>query len=241
MTFHVRESTMLVNDAEDGLLSSVNDVAIVDVRDMEKMIVVINHVSDDPGQTNGDRSFLDLETPGTNIDTVIEAVDPGVAGDDITITFVDGSAIDEGELTVVGTDFTFAFKTAVTTVLDFEDAVDAYVLAEGDDALIQVKTIGTPANVLATTDDEFGPTNLAAGADGEGAFTIAITSSIDGLNFAPFTTVDETDFGDGNSLAFEVPFTDANGMSKRALQIKATLTELDDATDSFSMVVTGER
>jgi hypothetical protein len=112
------------------------------------------------GQSGSAKAFLDLVTPGTNIDTVIEAVDGGTVGNLITITFVDGSALDDGALSRIGTAFTFAFKTTVTTVADFEAAVGALT---GDDALIQVKTIGTPTNALVTTDDEFAATPLASG------------------------------------------------------------------------------
>ncbi len=112
------------------------------------------------GQTGATKAELDLETPGTNIDTVIEAVTGGTSGNLIAITFADGSAIDEGELTRVGTEFTFAFKTTVTTVADFEAAVDALT---GDDAIIQVKTPGTALSDLVTTDDEFVSENLAGG------------------------------------------------------------------------------
>jgi hypothetical protein len=134
------------------------------------------------GQSGTAKAFLDLETPGTNIDTVIEAVSGGTQGNLITITFADGSAVDEGELTRVGNAFTFTFKTTVTTVLDFEDAVGALT---GDDALIQVKTVGTPASTLVTTDDEFADEALASGGGshysnswkGEDDFGLTITTS----------------------------------------------------------------
>lgn len=105
------------------------------------------------------RSELDLSGPGTNIDTVIEAVTGGEGGDDLTITFVDGGS-GAGVLSRVGDDFTFTFANGVTTVANFEAAVAALA---GADKLIQVKTPGTGGNTLATTDDEFGPTSLAGG------------------------------------------------------------------------------
>ncbi len=105
------------------------------------------------------RSELDLSGPGTNIDTVIEAVTGGEDGDGITITFQDGGS-GAGVLARVGTAFTFTFANGVTTVANFEAAVAALA---GADKLIQVKTPGTGPTTLATTDDEFGPTALAGG------------------------------------------------------------------------------
>jgi len=230
-----RTATLLVNDAEDGLLSSVNDVAAVDCRDMHSISLYVNMVVDDPAQTNGTKSSLDLEGPGTNIDTVVQATSPGTDGDAIGITFQDGSLVDEGELTVVGTEVTFAFKDGVTTVADFEAAVGALV---GDDAIIEVKTAGTGASVLATTDDEFVSQNLAGGTDGEGGFDIVLETSLDGLNYAPLTAFDETDFADGSNLTIEYPVRDANGMPKRVGTVKATLTSLDDGS-KFSITAVG--
>lgn len=229
-----KTATLVVNDAEDGFLSTVNDVAIADVSEMSSIQVSVNHLTDNPGQTNGTQSELDLSGPGTNVDTVIQAVDAGLAGDDITITFVDGGS-GVGLLTRTGLDFTFTFENGVTTVEDFEDAVAALT---GADALIEVKTPGTPAATLATTDDEFGPTNLAGGADGEGQFTIVIEKSIDGVNFAPVATIDETDFADGDNVSSIFSIVDGNNMPLRTRQLKFTLTALDD-DDKFSVVVNG--
>jgi hypothetical protein len=106
------------------------------------------------------KAELDLDTPSTNCDTIIEATDAGTDGNSITILFVDGSLVDDGELTRDGTDFTFTFKHNVTTVADFEAAVAALA---GDDDLIAVKTAGTAGNTLVTTDDEFVATPLAGG------------------------------------------------------------------------------
>lgn len=230
-----RSATLTVNADEDELLSSANDVAVVEVADMHSVTLFVNHVVDDPAQTNGTRSSLALVGPGTNIDTVVEAVDKGTAGDSIGITFADGSLVDDGELSVVGLEVTFAFKTGVTTVLDFETAVAALT---GDDAIIQVKTIGTPGNVLVTTIDEFVSQNLAGGADGEGGFDLKIETTIDGVNFAVQDTLDETDYPDGSNVAKEIVLSDANGMPKRVKQVRVTLTTLDD-TSKFSVTAVG--
>lgn len=105
---------------------------------------------------------LDLATPGTNLDTVVEANPPdyeGAAGNQITIeTAADGTGA--GSFTVSGTAVTFHYESGVTTVEDFETelAADAYA-----SALIRVKTAGTAANVLADPGDTFSATNLAGG------------------------------------------------------------------------------
>lgn len=114
------------------------------------------------------KASLDLGNLGQNVDTVIEATSAGTAGNSLSITFEDGSAVDAGVLSRIGNAFTFAFKTGVTTVLDFETAVIA--LAGADD-LIAVKTTGTPGSVLVTADDEFVATNLAGGVNPVDEFT----------------------------------------------------------------------
>jgi len=340
-----RDATLTVNDAEDGFLSSANDVAIVDVRDMHSITLYVNHATDDLGQPNGTPASLDLNTVGDTIDTVVEATEPGTAGENITVTFVADSDEDEGELAVAGTAVTFHFKDGVTTVSNFEDAVtaltgdddiigvatpgtgastlDAAVKAEldldplavnadtvleavtagddgnnitltfvhsagapnagsltrvltaftftykgtvttvqnfedavgaltGDDALIAVKTPGTGANVLADTDDEFGPSNfangdsndefgpepLAGGTDGEGEFDLVLETTIDGTNYAPLATLDETDFEEGSGLSVEIPLVNEYGMMKRVREVKITLTAIEDSS-KFSMTAVG--
>jgi len=109
----------------------------------------------------------------------------------------------------------------------------------GGDALIQVKTAGTPTNVLATTDDEFVSQNLAGGADGEGAFTLVIEKSIDGTNYTLVDTLDEGDYDDGSNLSITVPLQDANGMWTSQKTVRVTLTDLDDSS-KFSVNAIGD-
>ncbi len=102
------------------------------------------------------RAELDMDAAmTTNIDTVIRSVGPGGTG--ITIaTVADGTGA--GSFTRVGSALTFHYETLVTTVADFEAAVAAL---EGDDALIEVKTTGTAADVLTAPGDTAGATALA--------------------------------------------------------------------------------
>lgn len=104
------------------------------------------------------KASLDLDTPSVDLDTIIEATTAGEDGNSITIAAVDDGT-GTGTLTRDGTDFTFHFEDAVTTVGDFEALVAA--LAGADD-LIAVKTGGTGATVLVTA-DAFEATPLAGG------------------------------------------------------------------------------
>lgn len=107
------------------------------------------------------KAALDIGDEATNADTVIQATTAGLAGNSITLTFIhSGAAPAAGSLTRVGTAFTYTYLGATTTVADFEAAVDA--LAGADD-LIEVKTPGTGAAVLADTVDEFSAVALAGG------------------------------------------------------------------------------
>lgn len=108
---------------------------------------------------HGARAYLDLAVPGTLIDSVIEAIAGGTGGNSITMAFTaDGTGV--GSLTRSGTDFTFHYESAVTTVGDFEAAVAALT---GGDRLIRVKTAGTSATALVAPGDTFTATNLASG------------------------------------------------------------------------------
>jgi hypothetical protein len=114
---------------------------------------------------------LDLSTKTTDCDTVIEAGIAGAAptepGDGITIAFAHSvGAPNAGVLTNVGLAYTFTFKTAVTTVANFEAAIAALPAnpATGRPDLV-VKTPGTPTNVLAVTVDEFAAAPLTGAAD----------------------------------------------------------------------------
>lgn len=84
-----------------------------------------------------------------HVDTVLRAVGTGLAGNSITIAFASGSSNNTGDLTRVGTAFTFTFKSGTTTRANFESAVAALT---GSDALIEVKTAGTGSTALGAGD-----------------------------------------------------------------------------------------
>lgn len=109
----------------------------------------------------GTYAELDLVGPATQLDTVIQAVAEGPDGNLITIAAVADSGLGDGVTFVVtGTDIVCHFEDGVSTVQDFEDALAADAAVS---ALIQVKTAGTAAAVLAVADDDFAATPLAGG------------------------------------------------------------------------------
>jgi hypothetical protein len=226
-------ATMTVDGNSDGFLSQANDVAQVDVRNLTKLSVYINHVQDTVPLVGHLHAALDLATKTTHCNTVIEEAAAGTGGNSTTIAFVAGDSINAGHLDESGYPaIVFHFKTAVTTVANFETAIAASVH-------LAVRTPGTGANVLAVTVDEFTATNLAGGTSSEGTFSMLVEKSVDGVNFATHTTVTQTDFGDGNSTAKEVTFSDSNGMPLSVQTVKVTLTAVED-TNEFSVTAVGE-
>ena len=110
---------------------------------------------------NDARASLNLSGPGTLLDTVIESVAVGVGGNLITFASVnDGGGIDS--ITRAGNNFTLHYTSGATTVAQVEALIAALA---GPDHLIQVKTPGTPANILVDPGDTFAATNLAGGAN----------------------------------------------------------------------------
>lgn len=99
---------------------------------------------------------LDLSDVTVRVDTVIQAAESGEDGNDITIAFVaDGAGagtLNEGAFPVL----VFHYQSGVTTVANFETAVDA-------STNLEVKTAGTAANVITATGDTFSATGLAGG------------------------------------------------------------------------------
>jgi hypothetical protein len=115
-----------------------------------------------------DRALLDLDVAWNGLDTIIEAVAAGLAGNAISFeTVADGTGA--GEITVDGTDVVFHYESGTTTVANFETAVAALT---GADAIIRVETGGTGMTVLAAPGDTEGPENLAAGDDDETGWSI---------------------------------------------------------------------
>lgn len=105
------------------------------------------------------KAELDLDTVTGGLDTIVQAQIAGVEGNDITITVV-GDSAPAGGVTIdeVGNAVTIHFEDGVSTVADVETAIGA----ESD--LIEVKTTGTGATVLASPADECTDESLALGA-----------------------------------------------------------------------------
>jgi hypothetical protein len=102
-----------------------------------------------------------VAVPGSGIDTVIETLVIGVAGNAVTLALVaDGAGV--GNMTRVGTAFTFHYASAVTTVANFEAAVAGLV---APNRLIRIKANGTGVTVLTAPGDTFGATAFTLGSD----------------------------------------------------------------------------
>ena len=227
--------TLVVNALEDDLLSSADDEAVIDVSDLKNISIFVNHTADDADVIGRDKAFLDLAVPGSaTLNTVIEATLAGTGGNAISFRTVAGGS-GAGVLSRIANAFTFTYESTVTTVANLEAAITA--LAGADD-LIAVKTPGTGGNVLTAVADTFAATLLAGGTDSEGTFDLLIEKSVDGVNFATVTALDEEDFADGANTSKELTLSDSNGMPTTAKQIKVTLTSLEDSS-KFSVVAAG--
>lgn len=115
-----------------------------------------------PTETIGERAFLDLAVPSTNINTVVEVREIGTVGNNTTITFVTGAALSLVDQPGVGTGVgttTVTFVDGVTTVAEVEQLIDS------SSTLFAVRTPGTGTNVLVNTLDEFTAVT-AGGVDG---------------------------------------------------------------------------
>jgi hypothetical protein len=103
------------------------------------------------------KAELDLDTPSAALDTIVQAKLRGTGGNSITIAMAADSD-PAGGVTIeeVGNVITIHVEDGVSTVLDVETAITA------ESTLIEVKTAGTAATVLAGA-DAFAATALAGG------------------------------------------------------------------------------
>lgn len=199
---------------------------------------------------------VDLDASLTvHIDSVVKAIHNEAA---VTLAFTAGSDYDAGELDEsIPTAIVFYFKTGVTTVLDFENAVTA-------SQHMAVVTPGTPGDLFVVADDDFAATTLASGTinaandvcvvdvsdmtnisvfvnqlTDNGTLVLPIEKSVDGVNWA---TVDagvvEGDFPAGSNKSYEISLSDANGMPLLVKQIRATATTYT-GTGVYTIVVAG--
>jgi len=111
-----------------------------------------------PATVAADFDF-DVDGGLTNLDTIIEATSPGTWANAWTVqvaaAVAAGITIDRTNKTIL-----IEFITTVTTVTDIETLIGALV---GEEAVIEVGTAGTGANVLTTAGDTMAATALAGG------------------------------------------------------------------------------
>lgn len=219
MKIQTKEMTLSVNALEDDLLSSVNDIAIIDVSDLKNVSVLLNQV-DETAQ-------LDLGSVTVNVDTVIRAVTPGALP---TISFTAGALTGAGTIVedVDAQTVAITFKTAVSTVADIEA-----LLATSE--VVAIVTAGTPANVLVVVDDDFAAEPLVLDA---ATFTATLEKSSDGVNWSTVGSYTEATMPSGASVSSELTLSDSHGMPTLAKQVKITLTAMTGAS-RFSAVAAG--
>ncbi len=92
----------------------------------------------------------------THLDSVYRAKVPGFGGNAFTLELVSGMVPDIGEMTNVGSAYTFTFKDNTTSQLNLNSAITA-------SADLEVVTAGTTATKLRTTGDVMAATPLAGG------------------------------------------------------------------------------
>jgi len=219
MKLETRDATLTVNALDDDVLSSVGDVAIVEVAGLKNVSLYLNRRSD--------KAILNLATVTVNVDTVVIAA---TAGELPTISFTAGAAAGAGTIVedLNAKTVAITFKTAVTTVTQIEALLATSVL-------LNILTPGTGANVLVIVDDDFAATPLAMNA---ATFTLTVEKSNDGTNFAAHTTVTQAAMPNGTSVAKEVTLSAANGVSLTAKQLKVTLSAMTGGA-AFSAVAAG--
>jgi hypothetical protein len=129
----------------EALLTIANGDASHDRYDVVEMkLELVDSTETRVYAQDGVKADLDLSLHTTNCDAKVQARVAGVGGDNISLAFVaDGTGA--GSLTQSGNDLTFHFQDAVTTVDDFDTAVNG-------STLIEVEDIGTKTNVLHTVD-----------------------------------------------------------------------------------------
>ena len=107
-------------------------------------------------QCDARKAFASLSAASGALHTaVIQAVATGPAGNALTITYVGDSALDPGNVTVVGSAYTFHFKPGVTTVLAMRTGLGAVFGFAG--SFVDTATL--------VAGDAIGPVALAHGAD----------------------------------------------------------------------------
>ncbi len=120
---------------------------------------------------------LDMSSVTSHVDAVIEAQLAGADGDLITIELVPDASSPAGALVEVGTNVKLRYQSNVTTEAQLEALVAASLL-------VQIKTAGTPGNVLDST-DRLASTPLAGGSDNSVAPADVVPNPSDTISVPP--------------------------------------------------------
>lgn len=175
----------------------------------ESVIEVAEDVSD-VGGAAGVRASLDMSTlSGDLADTaiVIEAIEPGVAGNEISVWLRSMESMDVDPVTI-----SYSDEVQVYTIYAFNetatigDVVDAIEALEGAEARIRVKTHGS-RDVLVGYPGVLEVTPLAGGAEGVDPAPVTVTVKGYEGNVAVEATFDKllhTEFYDANAKFIEI-------------------------------------
>lgn len=214
-----KAATPGVNSLADGLISTVADTAVVDVRDMKNVSVMVNQV--------GDFATLDLGGHLTHFNTVVRSRH---SGDTPHVIVQAGAGSGAGTITDISGVTTITFDSTVSTVTQMEALI-------ATSTLIAVLTPGTGANVLTAVGsaDVLSSTPLVLGTS---TFSIALEKSSDGSNWVPLATVTHTQVGAGANVASETTLSDSNGMPLMTKMVRATLSSMT-GVNAFSLSAAG--
>jgi hypothetical protein len=164
-------STMGLNEEQWVVLSNRTDdagiyaLATADYEGAAMVVSIAAHKLTLARRTWDQYAYLDLAAvAGGNVDTVIEAIDPGADGQDITVAIVADSGTAAGSLTESGSAVTLHVKTSATatTVAQLEALIDT-------STLIRVKTPDATGSDAVLAGDVFAATNLHPQAPDTGA------------------------------------------------------------------------
>lgn len=127
------------------------------------------HAGLDADSANVAATFDFASAGGGDLDTIVQAVTAGAAGNSLTVRVVGDSAAAAGvTISEVGTAVVIHYESGVSTRADIETAITASA------TLISVLTPGADAGALVSPGDNIPATNLTGGIDGN-AFTDAFT------------------------------------------------------------------
>lgn len=126
---------------------------------------------------DGVSASLDMSMASVHVDSIIEAVDEGAGGNEITVELVGDALAQAGTIRVTGTNVRIGFLPDVTTVADVELLVATI-------SIVRVRTAGTASNVLDVS-DAFASTPLADGVDASSEQSNAMPTPTDTIECPP--------------------------------------------------------